>query len=242
MTSIKIPLQFSSIIPTARQPKQLGDYDYIDISYNTMYDISNNIIYDISNNMKFYKLSYYNQFLIACVNHVPIITQKDNYVYLFLLDLYFYNIPVCKIGFTSDVLDRTISLKCFSKIKMLLLAVIPVKGQFQETALHTYLKIKCPYCIMDYTYPNGTKATELYKLHPNLIKELYFYLKHLELINKNNLLIKQEETKQIKYMEETKQIKYMEETKQEQEKTKQEQEKTKQLELQLKILKLQQKK
>ena len=139
MTSINMPLQFSNIMPTARQPKQLGDYNYIDISYNNLYDISNNIIYDISNNMKFYKLSYYNQFLITCVNYVPIVTQKDNYVYLFLLDLYFNNIPICKIGYTSDVLDRTISLKCSSKIKMLLLAVIPVKGQFQEISLHAYL-------------------------------------------------------------------------------------------------------
>ena len=109
---------------------------------------------------------------------------------------------------------------------------------------------------MNYKYPAGSNATELYKIHPNLIKELYFYIKHLELINKNNLLIKQEETKQIEYIETTKQEQEktkqeQEKTKQEQEKTKQieyiettkqEQEKTKQLELQLKILKLQQKK
>ena len=64
MTSTNTPYIFSSIIPTARQPKQLGEYNYIDISYNTLYDISNNIIndisnntiYDISNNMTFYKL------------------------------------------------------------------------------------------------------------------------------------------------------------------------------------------
>jgi hypothetical protein len=267
MTSINTPLIFSSIIPTTRQPKQLGDYQYIDISYNNLYDISNNIIYDIPSNIKFYKLPYYKLFLIDCINNVPIIIDKDNYVYLFLLDLEFNNIPICKIGYTSDILNRTISLKTHTNINMLLLAVISVKGQFQEKNLHTYLKIKCPYCIMNYKYPDGSNATELYKIHPVLIKELYYYLKHLELINKNNLLIIQEETKQIEYIEKTKQeqektkqieeqektkqikeqektkqIEEQEKTKQEQEKTKQEQEKTKQLELQLKILKLQNKK
>ena len=86
---------------------------------------------------------------------------------------------------------------------------------------------------MDYKYPHESNATELYKIHPILLKELYFYIKYLDKINKNNLLIIQEETKQIEYIETTKQ---------EQEKTKQEQEKTKQLELQLKILRLQNKK
>lgn len=95
---------------------------------------------------------------------------------------------------------------------------------------------------MDYKYPNGSNATELYKIHPILLKELYFYIKYLDKINKNNLLIIQEETKHIEYIETTKQTEYIETTKQEQEKTKQEQEKTKQLELQLKILRLQNKK
>ena len=142
---------------------------------------------------------------------------------------------------------------------MLLLSIMPVKDQFDEVSLHNYLKIKCPYCIMDYTYPNGSKATELYKIHPVLIKELYYYIKHLEILNNNNLLIiqektkqieyvetpkqEQEKTKQIEYVEKTKQIEYVETTKQIEyvETTKQEQEKTKQLELQLKILKLQNK-
>ena len=119
---------------------------------------------------------------------------------------------------------------------MLLLAIMPIAGEFQEKNLHLYLKIKCPYCIMDYKYPNGTKAFELYKLHPILIKELYFYIKYLESINNNNLLIIQEKTKQIEYIEKTKQEE--EKTKQEEEKTKQNKEKTKQLKLQLQILKL----
>ncbi len=111
---------------------------------------------------------------------------------------------------------------------------------------------------MDYKYPYGSNATELYKINPIL-------LKYLDKININNLLIiqeeteyiettKQEKTKQteyidktkqeLEYIEKTKQIEYIEKTKQIEyiEKTKQEQEKTKQLELQLKILKLQNKK
>ena len=232
MTTINTSLIFNNIIPTTRQPKQLGDYDYIDISNNILYDISTNIIYDISNNIIFYKLPYYKIYLTDCVNYVPIITQKDNYVYLFLLDLVYNYIPICKIGYTSDILDRTISLKTHTNINMVLLAVISVKGQFQEKNLHTYLKIKCPYCIMDYKYPNGSNATELYKIHPVLLNEFYSYLKNLELINNNNLLIIQEKTKQIEYIEKTKQTEYIEKTKQEQEETKQIEyiEKTKQTE------------
>ncbi len=103
---------------------------------------------------------------------------------------------------------------------MLLLAIMPIQGEYQEKLLHNHLKIKCPYCIMNHKYPDGTNATELYKLHPNLIKEFYFYIKQLELDNKNK------ETKQLEYIEKTKLE--QEKTKQEQEKTKQEQEKTKQ--------------
>ena len=110
-----------------------------------------------------------------------------------------------------------------------MLCIIPVEGLFQETTLQDHLKIKCPYCIMDYTYPDKTKAREIYKLHPTLIHELYYYIKNLELHSKNVLLIKQEETKQIEYIEKTKQM---------QEKTKQMQEETTQLKLQLEILKL----
>ena len=221
-----IPTIFNNIIATNRQPKELGDYDYIDISYNTLYDLSSNIIYDISNNIKFYNINYYYPFLINCVNYVPIITEKGNYIYLFLVNLLFNNIPICKIGYTSDILERTITLKKHSKIEMKLLAIMPIKGEFQEIILHSHLKIKYNYCIMDYKYPNGSNATELYKFHPLLISELYNFVKHLENINKNTLLIKQEETKQIEYIETTKQE--QEKTKQEQEKTKQEQEKTKQ--------------
>jgi hypothetical protein len=47
---------FTSITSYNRTPKNLGDYDYIDISYNTLYDISNNIVNDKSNNKIFYKL------------------------------------------------------------------------------------------------------------------------------------------------------------------------------------------
>jgi hypothetical protein len=231
MTTQNIPIIFSTIIQTNRKPKILGDFDYIDISFNTICDISSNIIYDTSSNIIFYKLQYYELFLINCINNVYIVTKKDNYVYLFLLDLSSNQIPICKIGYTSDILNRTLSLKLHTNIQMLLLAIMPIKGQFQEKDLHIYLKIKCPYCIMDYKYPNGSNATELYKLHPVLIKELYSYIKYLELNNRNNLLIIQEETKQIEYIEKTKQIEYIE-------KTKQEQEKTKQLKLQLQILKL----
>ena len=253
MITSNMTIIFSDIIPNKREPKILGDYSYINISCNTLYDISSNIIYDASNNIIFYKLPYYESFLINCVNSVSIVTEKNNYAYLFLLDLLSNSIPICKIGYTSDILNRTISLKLHTNIKMLLLAIMPIKGQYQEKDLHIYLKIKCPYCIMDYKYPNGSNATELYKMHPILIKELYSYIKYLELNNRNNLLIIQEETKQIEYVEKTKQeqektkqlaIEYGEKTKQEQEKTKQIEciEKTKQLEIQLQILKLENRK
>lgn len=229
---LTMPLTFSSIIPTARQPKQLGDYDYVDISYdlsaNIIYDISSYIVHDISNNMDFYNFSYYTLYFIKCVNYVSITTEKDNYVYLFLLDLTHIGIPICKVGYTSDTSNRSISLKKKTDISMILLAIMPImpiKGQFQEISMHNYLKIKCPYCIMDYRYPDNSKATELYKIHPNLIKEFYYYVKHLEKNNNQSLLIKQEETKQIEYIEttkqeqeKTKQTEYIEITKQEQEK------------------------
>jgi len=82
-----IPIIFSTITQTNRNPKILGDYDYIDISCNTISDISSNIIYDSSSNIIFYKLEYYKLFLINCINCVSIVTEKGNYAYLFLLDL-----------------------------------------------------------------------------------------------------------------------------------------------------------
>ena len=170
-----IPIIFSTITQTNRNPKILGDYDYIDISCNTISDISSNIIYDSSSNIIFYKLEYYKIFLINCINCVYIVTEKGNYAYLFLLDLSFNEIPICKIGYTSNILERTLLLKLHTKIQMLLLAIMPIKGQFQEKDLHIYLKIKCPYCIMDYKYPNGSNATELYKLHPVLIRVIFIY-------------------------------------------------------------------
>ena len=238
MTSNDKIIVFNDIVPDNRKPKEFGDYNYIDISCNKLYDISHNIVYDISNNITFYKLNYYKKYLIDCVNYVSITEDKDNYIYLFLLDLYHNNIPICKIGYTSDILHRTIKLKSYTNKNMLLLAIMPTKGEFQEKELHKYLKNKCSYCIMDYKYPNGTNATELYKVHPILLNELYNYMKNLDKINNNNILILQEKTKQIEYVEKTKQE--QEKTKQIEciEKTKQEQEKTKQLELQLKILKI----
>ncbi len=258
---------FNKIISTNRTPKNCGDYDYIlDISNNILYDISANIIYDKATNTIFYKLVYYKKFLLNCINNVSITTTKGNYIYLFLINELINNIPLCKIGFTSDEYDRTMSLCKKIKKSLKLLCIIPVIGQFQEKSLHNYLKLKCPYCIMEYKYPDGTIATEIYKLHPNLIHELYYYIKHIELLSKNDLLIKQEETKQLteqtkqieyiektkqteyiektkqtEYIEKTKQTEYIEKTKQEKEKTNQEKEKTKQLKLQLEILKLQQK-
>ena len=74
MTSKNQIVIFNNIISNNRKPKELGYYDYIDISKNTT----------------FYKLNYYKNYLFDCVNYISII--QDNYIYLFLLDLSHNNI------------------------------------------------------------------------------------------------------------------------------------------------------
>ena len=97
---------FDNIISTNRSPKKLGDYDYIlDISYNIFYDISNNIVYD-DKKIIFYKLAYYKNYLISCVNYVSIASYKGNFVYLYLINEYIKNIPLWKVGFTTDEQER----------------------------------------------------------------------------------------------------------------------------------------
>jgi hypothetical protein len=247
--SIMQNYKFDNIIPTNRLPRELGDYDYIvDISSCIFYDSSNNIIYDVSNNITFYNHNYYINYFVMCINYVSIVTEKNNYLYLFLIDDN-NSTPLCKIGYSCYMPDRHFQLKNKLKVDLLLLAVIPINGEFEEKELHKYLKLKCPYCIMNYIYPDKTKATEIYKIHLNLISELYYYTKNIIKINEQKLEIIKEETKQIEYQEKTKQIEYQETTKQieyqektkqieYQEKTKQEQEKTEQLRLELEILKL----
>ncbi len=258
---------YKNIAPTLRSPKNFGDYAYlIDISSNC--DISSYIVYDPKYKMNFHNFKYYYNYFINCVNYVSITPDFGNYLYVFLMDTS-NNIPLCKIGYTYFVNNREKSLTSKLKLDLKLLCIMPVNGEYEEIKLHNYLKIKCPYCIMDYKYPNKTKAEEIYRIHPNLFHELYHYVKTLEKNNTNRLLLvqektkqveltekektkqeqyktkqEQEKTKQVELVEKTKQIELVEKTKQLElvEKTKQEKEKTKQLELQLKILMLQQNK
>ena len=240
MTTFTDILSYKNIAPTLRSPKDFGDYSYlIDISSNC--DISSYIVYDPTYKMKFYNFSYYYKYFINCVNYISITPDDGNYLYVFLMDTS-NNIPLCKIGYTYIVDNRKKDLACKLKLDLKLLCIMPINGEYEEKKLHKYLKIKCPYCIMNYIYPNNTKSDEIYKIHPNLFHELYHYIKTLEKTNDNRLLLVQEKTKQIELQEKEKTKQEQEKTKQEQEKTKQEQEKTKQIELQLKILMLQQNK
>ncbi len=273
------------VISSERSPNEIGDFDYIiDISGNPIH-------YTIYNDIPYYTYDYYKKYFSNCIKYVSIVTDKNNYLYFYLLEkpddsslnisncqvsyssgldkrknalenqLLSLNIPNCKVGYSSglDIRKNTLEKKLLCKLTLLFVTII--NGEYQEKDLHNYLKNKCSYCIMDYKYSDGTKATEVYRLHPMLINELYNYVKYLDKQNKNKLLILQEntkleiektkqieyveKTKQIEYIEKTKQIEYIEKTKQDVEKTKQDIEKTKQdiektkqCKLELSILKL----
>jgi hypothetical protein len=104
-------LEFNKIVPTNRTPKQFNNYEYIiDISSCIFYDCSNNIIYDASNNIIFYNHNYYKNYFIMCINNVSITTENDNYVYLFLLNEK-NNIPLCKIGYSYEPIERQTQLQ-----------------------------------------------------------------------------------------------------------------------------------
>ena len=243
------------------------NFNYImDISSH-IYDISNNFI--IKNNYKFYSYNMCRKYFLHLINNIH--ACNDSVIYMFLLRRY-NDIPLCKIGYTTDIVKRHEQLEKSIGCNLYLLLKSSIKNENCEKIIHKYIKSYYNILSMDFKFLEKTSSKEMYYFDPILIKIIDEHIRMFNSNDNNQILYKIEiektkqielQTKQIEYIEITKQLEHIETTNQETEKTKQlelqiklenekiklenekiklEEEKTKQLELQMKILKLQNKK